>query len=1049
MVKPLIVYKASAGSGKTFTLAVEYIKLLVQNPQSYRQTLAVTFTNKATGEMKLRILSQLYGIWRGLEDSQSYQEKVCEGLGVTPEYASQQAGVALRLLLHNYSYFHVETIDSFFQSVLRNLARELDLTANLRIGLNDQQVEEMAVDQLIDSLSAQDLLLKWLLKYIMDNISEDRSWNVIGQIKTFGRTIFRDFYKQERQQLNQIAHEKNFFDNYTRQLREQRDQAREHMQQIGRTFNEIITSEGLTIDDFSGKSRGFCTIFQKIERGEFDGSILTDTVKDAVDNPSKWYAKSSPKSDQIHALVENRLNTLLRQVVEDQPQQYRLYQSAVLTLRHLSQLRLLSSIEEKVHELNEDANRFLLSDTQQLLHDLIEGSDSPFIFEKIGTRLEHIMIDEFQDTSTVQWKNFKVLLEEAMSHENSRNLIVGDVKQSIYRWRSGDWRLLAHIKEEFQNAEQRLTVIPLDTNYRSQQNIIHFNNSFFTEAAKIESVTAYDDVRQKWLSKRQPEGLVNIRLLPSKDYRQETLNATARQVSELLSQQIPAREIAILVRSNALIPLIANYLMQQLPGLSVISDEAFRLDASPAIQIIIQALVFLTHPDNHISRAVLAKAYSGNLTGSLPEAFENHQDDLLRMPLYELTEQLYSIFKLHQLEHQSGYLCSFYDQVSAYVREHTANIHDFLKDWDSTLCSKTIQCPDVNGIRIISIHKSKGLEFDHVIIPFCDWRMEFSDVLWCQPDEFPYNQLPIAPIDYSQSGMKGTIYEKDYNEEHQQVVVDNLNLLYVAFTRAIRNLFVIGRRKAKGTRSALIEQVLPELIRQKDPELQLEDATLCGEENVEEPMEFSFGRLSRGTSQTNETSDTSTSRSSNPFLRPSTVIPVSIEVFTRKTAFKQSNKSRDFAKSDDDEQARQDNYIQLGNILHNVFSHIRTTDDVDQALLQMELDGIIYDEHLTRQRIEGMIRKRLENPRVAEWFSPKWRLYNECTILLPDGQERRPDRVMTDGECTLVIDFKFGHERSEYHDQVREYMDLLRRMGHRHVQGYLWFVYSNQIINVK
>lgn len=1053
MVKPLIVYKASAGSGKTFTLAVEYIKLLVMNPQAYRQTLAVTFTNKATGEMKLRILSQLYGIWCGLEDSRSYNEKVCEELKVTPDFASKQAGIALRLLLHNYSYFHVETIDSFFQSVLRNLARELELTANLRIGLNDQQVEEMAVDQLIDSLSKQDLLLQWLLKYIMDNISDDRSWNVIGQIKKFGRTIFRDFYKQERSHLNEIDKDKDFFDEYTRQLREQRDQARERMQQFGKTFNEIIASEGINIEDFAGKKRTFCTIFLKIERGEFSGDIITNTVKAAANDPTKWYSNSSEKKEQIRMLAESKLCSLLQQVIDEQPVQHRLYQSAVLTLRHLSQLRLLSSIEAKVHELNEDANRFLLSDTQQLLHELIEGSDSPFIFEKIGTRLEHIMIDEFQDTSTVQWQNFKVLLEEAMSHEGTRNLIVGDVKQSIYRWRSGDWRLLAHIKEQFINADQRITIKPLDTNFRSQQNIIRFNNAFFTEAAKTENVTAYDDVYQKWPAKKQPAGLVNIRLLPSKDYQQETLDATVRQVSDLLAQQIPARDIAILVRTNALIPLVANYLMQQLPGSSVISDEAFRLDSSPAVQILIQALRYLTHPDDLISRAFLAKSYSGDIKGNLPEFFENNRDDLLRLPLYELTEQIYSIFRIHLMEHQSGYLCAFYDQVSAYVTEHGANIHDFLKDWDTTLCSKTIQCPDVNGIRIISIHKSKGLEFDNVIIPFCDWKMEFSDILWCRPNEAPYNKLPIAPIDYSQSGMKGTIYEKDYDEEHQQIVVDNLNLLYVAFTRAGRNLFVIGRRKSKGTRSALIEQVLPELIRQKDPDLELHGATLCGEENVDEPLEFTFGQLSVS-SKEDEASITdqttlSNQRQLNPFLRPSTIIPVSIEVFNHKTVFRQSNKSRDFAKNEDDEQARQDIYIQLGNVLHNVFSHIRTADDIDKELIQMELDGIIYDEHLTRHRIEDMIRKRLSNPRVADWFSPKWRLYNECTILLPDGQERRPDRVMTNGGHTIVIDFKFGREHSEYHDQVREYMDLLRGMGHRNVQGFLWFVYSNQIIEVK
>ena len=1037
MVKPLIVYEASAGSGKTFTLAVEYIKLLVQNPQAFRQTLAVTFTNKATAEMKQRILSQLYGIWRGYESSKDYSEKVCAELDISPEQASRQAGIALQLLLHNYSYFRVETIDSFFQSVLRNLARELDLTANLRVDLNDVQVEEQAVDQLIESLKSTDLLLQWLLKYIMDTISDDRSWNVIWQIKKFGRTIFRDFYKQQSRQINAISNEKDFFDNYTQMLRGERAKAAERIKKIADTFFDIIADEGLTIDDFSNKSRGVCSIFVKMRNGQFDESILTKTVLDAVGNPAKWYTKSSERADHIHALVDSQLDGLLRQAVEEQPRQWLRYQSATLTLRHLSQLRLLGAIEKQVRQLNEASNRFLLSDTQQLLHELIKGSDSPFIFEKIGARLEHIMIDEFQDTSTVQWKNFKVLLEEAMSHSGTGNLIVGDVKQSIYRWRSGDWRLLANIKNEFQNADQLIDIKPLDTNYRSQPNIIRFNNAFFEEAAKTEQVSAYDDVEQHWPDSREDTGLVKIRLLNDTDYKQAMLEATASEVAQLMQRGIAPRHIAILMRSNANIPLIANYLMKQLTGITVVSDEAFRLDASPAVQVIIQALRLLIQPDDAISKAFLAKVCTGTLDGMLPPEYTDNRTALLQMPLYDLTERLYAIFGLHTMANQSGYLCAFFDQVAAYANDHTPDIYAFLKDWDTTICGQTIQSQDINGIRIISIHKSKGLEFDHVIIPFCDWRMEFSDILWCHPTETPYNQLPLVPVDFSQKGMKGTVYENFYDEEHQQIVVDNLNLLYVAFTRASQSLCVFGRRNAKSSRSALIEQVLPAL--------RLEGAVLEGEADEKGPLVFTYGEYPRPELDTDKPEK---KKEPNPFKHDAAVIPVTIEVFSQKTVFKQSNKSMDFIQDEDEDQT-QANYIQLGSVLHNVFAHIRTAADIDEALRQMELDGIIYDSHITRERLETMIRKRMENPRVAEWFDGRWTLYNECTILLPDGQERRPDRVITDGQQTIVIDFKFGRQDEEHHDQVREYMDLLTQMGHSRIQGFLWYVYSNKIIEVK
>ena len=1044
----LTVYRASAGSGKTFTLAVEYIKLLVQNPMAYRQTLAVTFTNKATGEMKMRILSQLYGIWRGLDESSGYTDRVCQDLGVSREHAAEQAGKALTLLLHDYSRFRVETIDAFFQTVLRNLARELELTANLRVGLNDVQVEEQAVDEMIDSLQRTDKMLAWVLNYIMDSIGEDRSWNVIWLIKQFGKTIFRDYYKQESHELNKVIGQEGFLDSYARMLQSIRTKAKERMKQLADAFFEAIAAEDLTIDDFANKSRGVCSIFIKMRRGEFDEGILTKNVTDAVACPSKWYANSSPKAQLIHALADGPLGAMLRQAIEERPRQWRLFKSADLTLRHISQLRLLNTIETRVRTMNGEANRFLLSDTQQLLNDVIEDSDTPFIYEKIGTQIEHIMIDEFQDTSTVQWENFKVLLRDTLSRRDGSALIVGDVKQSIYRWRSGDWRLLANIKKQFADGGEEPVIRQLDTNYRSLPRIVSFNNAFFTEAARLEEVTAYDDVSQKWKQHQQMEGSVEVTLFPSEGYADATLSAVADRIEKLMAAGEKAYRIAVLVRSNTYIPVLANYLMERLPGVNVVSDEAFRLDASPAVQLLVSALRFIVHRDDVIARAFLAKSFSGRIDGPLPEAFAEHLDELARMPLYELTERIYSIFSAG-MEGHSAYLCAFFDKMAEYVGENNLGIDNFLNQWEESICSTTIQSPELNGIRIISIHKSKGLEFPNVIIPFCDWRLEHSDILWCHPSEEPFSQLPLAPIDYSQKGMTGTIYEADYNEEHQQTVVDNLNLLYVAFTRASENLFVFGRRGSKASRSALIEQVLPQLS--------LEDAVIEGVENPKGILHFTYGTLfspltshpSPLTSHPSPpTSHPSPHPSQNPFLQKSVPEEVSMAAYKPRVLVGQSNQSVRFSTLADDEEP-DNTYIQLGNVLHNVFSSIRTTADIDQALLKLEQEGIIYDQDITRQRLGQLIRKRLEDRRVADWFSPRWTVYNECDIILPDGGTRRPDRVMTDGKETIVVDFKFGRERDEYHQQVHEYMELLTQMGLPEVSGYLWFVYSNKIVKVK
>jgi ATP-dependent exoDNAse (exonuclease V) beta subunit len=980
--------------------------------------------------------------------------------------------MALSNLTHNYNYFRVETIDTFFQSVLRNMARELDLTTNLRIGLNDYQVEELAVDQLIEDLTTTDVMLQWILKYIMENISDDKTWNVITQIKKFGQNIFKDYYKEVSTTLNQKMSEEGFFDNYTTRLRELRKAAEEHMMEIGESFFDTLESEGIAIDDLSNKQRGIASFFNKIRRGDFDPGIVNTTVTNHLVNPEKWCAKTHPKREQIIQLAETTLGDILRYAVDAREQQWKIYQSANLTLRHLNQLRLLSSIEQKVRELNETDNRFLLSDTQQLLHSLIDGSDSPFIFEKIGTQLEHVMIDEFQDTSTIQWQNFKVLLAETMSHENGSNLIVGDVKQSIYRWRSGDWRLLNGIEHQFN--QMLMEIKSLSTNYRSTRRVIKFNNIFFRHAAEIEYQAlgelectereqlqkAYADVEQKVPENRPDEGKVIINLLPSEDYQQAVLQNVVDSVQELINNGVEQKDIAILVRINNQIPLIAQYFLEHLPEVNVVSDEAFRLDASSAVCLMVQALQLLIHSDDILTKASIVKTWlcsiqgrqmndneymiaGNNLDDYLPEAYIAHFDELSTLPLYELAEKIYSIFELHRIEGQGAYLCAFYDQLADFVNQNTTDIQSFLNEWNESLYKKTIQSDEANGIRLISIHKSKGLEFDHVIIPFCDWTLEkqTDNIIWCQPQEAPFSDLPIVPIDYSQNKLIGTIYEQDYLHEHLQNTVDNLNLLYVAFTRAAKSLNVIGKRGAKNSRSALIELCLP-LVAQDIPE-----AILDGMEDDKAPIVFTVGEMANKAGSACSTKEEAPSK--NPFLQESEPISVSIRNYDSKVNFRQSNRSRDFIMGDDIDQ--QHRYIQAGSVLHEIFSTIQTEKDIPEALQRLQFEGILYDEEMTAERITTMLRKRLSDPRVASWFSPRWTLFNECTILsVEDGdvKEHRPDRVMTDGNEWIVVDFKFGRPNPEYHQQVRGYMELLASMGHKNIRGYLWYVYSNKIEEV-
>lgn len=1080
----LTIYKASAGSGKTFTISVEYIKLLIKDPQSYRSTLAVTFTNKATEEMKLRILSQLYGIWKLLPDSKSYIDKIKEDLDVTEEYMSERAGIALHNIVHNYSYFRIETIDSFFQSVLRNLARELDLTANLRIELNDYQIERNAVDELINSLDENSELLTWIMEYIRENMDDDKDWNVIGNIKRFGENIFREYYKTNSKKLNERLLEEGFFKQYTTKLRQMRNEAEVEMQNEAAQFFDALNQNGIEIDDLNNGKNGPAGYFIKIKKGIYNNTIVNKRLQKVLDegSESSWVKQKSSKETQdiVRELANSTLTPLVHHAEDVRQKNWYIYGSAVLTLRHLNQLRLLNSIENKVRMMNVEQNRFLLSDTHTLLHSLIRDTDSPFIFEKIGNYLENIMIDEFQDTSTVQWQNFKVLLEECMSHgEQQGNLIVGDVKQSIYRWRSGDWRMLNNIEREFPYLNSMLNVCSLDTNYRSSRRVITFNNAFFKRASELEYADqksstpdtsspeqlkkAYSDVAQKVPSFRDNHGYVSINLLPNEDYRQQALQKTAEAVSLLLDSGANYSDIAILVRSNDIIQLIAEFFANELPDVKIVSDEAFRLDSSVSVNIIVNAMLWLTHPDNILAKAYIAKAYqtyvlekseqetnkllatAEGIDSALPCALIDKRNDLLTMPIFELAEQIYTLFNIGNIKGEDAYLYAFYDALTDFIANNTADIDSFVEEWNDSIAAKTIQASAIDGIRIITIHQSKGLEFEHVVIPFCDWTLEKGNTIWCTPQVEPYNELPLIPVDFSASQMKGTIYEFDYNEEHLQNCVDNLNLLYVAFTRAASSLFVIAQRGTPSSRSYIVEQAITDI--------KLEGSSLDGDPSDKKAeLLFSYGEL--------EIVETNAKKKSDNIFTPEVEnMNVDMATFSNKVEFKQSNKSRDFVADDDentdDDDRKQLSYIKTGKILHYLFSTINTTDDIDTSLAQLDMDGLIEESDTNIKRLRDMLHKRFSNRQVADWFSSRWTLFNECTILDYDAatdtvREHRPDRVMKDEKTgeVVIVDFKFGSPRPEYVEQVNRYKALTQNMGYPNVKGYLWFVYSNRIEEV-
>ena len=1076
MNAPLTVYKASAGSGKTFTLTIEYIKLLIKDPLSYKQILAVTFTNKATEEMKMRILSQLYGLSRLLPDSNAYLEIIKKDTELSEEQIRQRSSLALGYLIHNYSYFQIQTIDTFFQGVLNNLARELDLTAKLRVTLNDEQLKERAVDRLIEELDPKNKVLKWVLDLLEENQEENKAWNVISELKSFGKNIFSDLYKQNEKQLSNFLEDENKVKEFKNTLIKAKKEAIEKLDKSVTAFFDILNESGLDISDFKNGARGVPSYFLTLQKQEYTKTNFpTKTALNGLTSSDAWISKGGEeKKPYLRSLVEQRLMPLLNDVESMRVPLTKTILSVVLTLQHLNKLRLLSNIEKKVHEINNENNQFLLSDTQILLNSMIEESDSPFLFEKIGTRLEHIMIDEFQDTSTTQWKNFKILLNECLSHAESSNLIVGDVKQSIYRWRNGDWKLLNNINQEFNHSEDILDIKNLTTNYRSSRNIITFNNAFFNSLVKTEAgilheisekeeqqlQNAYDDVAQLVPKNKPNKGYVQIEFLKKEVYEEETLSQTKAIIQDLLDKGAQPKDIAIIHRKNDKLQEIANYLMNEMPHLHFVSSEAFKIYSSSAVTIIIKALKFLVNNDDKLALAELVQTYQtevlqtkdidslmvenrDSLENLLPKSFYINIDELRELALLNLIETIFNAFSLDTLKEQTSYVCTFYDKVNEFITDNGSNLPLFLNQWEDDLYNTTISTEQLDGITLITIHRCKGLEYKHVIMPFCDWKLKQDATMLFKTPEAPFSLIPILPIYNSRSKMMNTIFESQYIEEYSQTIVDNLNMLYVAFTRACDTLFVIScANQSILYRASSIQAAMTNI---KD---QLPNCTIIDELDKEDCyFKFEYGKLEVEADQKEE------EKSMNIFKTP--IIPHQIDIknYAEKASFLQSNKSNEYLKGEETE-SKQQQYIELGQVLHKIFSQIKKKEDIAAAIEKLDYEGVIDNKKINKENLQNLIYKRFENPIVEEWFSDKWTVFNECAILSVDPTtnsviKRRPDRVIYDGDQMIVIDFKFGSPKDIYIQQIENYMTLLKEMGYKKIKGYLWFVYSNNIKEVK
>ena len=1091
MEQSLTIYKASAGSGKTFALAVEYIlQLLMPNAEhEFEHTLAVTFTNKATAEMKTRILETLYGLKHNLHETQPYIDAILKRLNEngTPLSISQintGAGKALTAILHNYSHFRVETIDSFFQSILRNMARELGLAANLQVELSHDEVIASAVDSLIETMDSKPEVKRWVMDYVREQIDSGDKWDITGPLKDFAGNIFREEYQQrDEKELKRIS-DTIIVNGFKRKMQAFRKNAEQDVQQAVDGVINLIENSPLTFDKiYQGKSLNKFLLEARAMKSDGPSATTLAQIEGVKPFPLAAY-KNNP--DCLTAA--EALQTALQSLIVLYTDRRKTYLSATLALRHLGPLRLLVYIDERAREIEGDAGRFTLSSTPALLSKMIEGSDAPFIFEKIGTFINYVMIDEFQDTSRMQWENFKKLLFEKLA-SGGKGLLVGDIKQSIYRWRNGDWKILYGIENEAEL--QRFHIQPklLDINYRSHQTIIDFNNAFFPPAAvlldaikpdaKIKLSHIYTDVHQQ-SKKSDGKGYVHIKLYKEED---NTICDMAEQIHQLQAGGLDLSEIAILVRTNVMAQQLIEGFSKYAPDIHLVSDEAFLLEASVSVQMIVAAMRVLIdkHHTDGISEKYLMLHYRQDVLGDtnitlqsialqeaeqvLPEEFTAHREELLQLPLYLLAERLWRIFSLGNIPGEDVYMLTFLDELQNHLRSGGApDIQTFLTAWDEKLRLRAIPGSEMAGVRILTIHKSKGLEFHTVLLPFSNWQIESDrqgDVLWCETDVEPYNELGALPISTYSRDVRSSVFASDYEQEHLERRVDALNTLYVAFTRAAANLYVWGKTKDA------------DKIKSITTAADLIYLTLRNEENDadEECFTYEVGQTLFKI-QNQKSKEEGINRLSLQH-RMSDAVEVKVATRNPMLYFLQSNQTQDYLQrlelEQETESGEQKTMVKLsqreiGKRMHEVLSRIDDVSQLEEVLHEARQEGII-GEGEDWDVITARITEGFRDPLIASWFQSGNLVYNECSIASKevgtgqstlDGQGEshpcisRPDRVVMSGNCITVIDYKFGHPSPHYYAQVATYMNLMHIMYPEYeVKGYLWYIMGKGAVPVK
>ena len=1033
ILHPLNVCRASAGTGKTYTLAAYYVGLLLSG-EDYRSILAITFTNKATAEMGERILGYLHGIALGQEPAFLLRARtfMIRRQQATDEELAQRADECFRAMLLDYDNVRIQTIDSFLQTLLSGLAGVLQMSAGLKTELDIDYVISQSVNQLLTTdLSEQDRAL--LEDYMQLRLDQASQWDVRKSIRDMAKKL----YNESAQKLD--ADGSILFDAAAIGAR------REEMERAWENHPDRKALQAI-LDTCRPE-----------EYGKYDAAAYK-RLRQSLEDPEhmkttdRFRGKDDSKFEEIKqatALAE-RLGIA--------------YNTLRLTNRFSREMQLMASLQRIIQRNLAESNAALLAKTSTILSNALKTGDADFILEKAGIRYKHILIDEFQDTSRQQWTVINQLLRDLLAGEGHTLLVVGDIKQSIYRWRNGDWHIMADLgkQPETYSAQLNTAFQPLTRNFRSREQVVNFNLSLFKHIIEHHP---YEDEQQLVADiygegftpetlkdfcqpDRKPGGMVRFRAFtyrhPARNNARAMITDMFDTMEELLGQGAQPSDFMVLVRYNSeaivIVEQFAQLDKEQYPKLTAtrfVSSDSFLLETSQTVKTIIAALRFIGIGDEVAAQYV-------TLTTQRPEMVERIRQTMHpKTPLYEAVSELVRLLCTDEHGQYNGtetaYINCLLDKTRAFVGSYGSSIEDFLVYWEDTLHKKSIPAAATQAIRIMTVHTSKGLQAQTLFVPLCDWKMEgtkspnIKDTFWCPIQGAPGDDQDYVPIDDG-ADMLNSLYSNDYLNEHRNMRIDNLNLLYVALTRAEDNLYIssdfsitkegLGACGHVGQHLLAFTQLRDALVSDDLPQ------TPQGEPYAEYSIGMPVIKAAQKTEQVE-------------------MEQAQFWCDSGQVRFVQSQEGALYTDYGD-EAYRRMSRMETGSLCHEIFAHVRKASELDRVLDDFENQGLI-DTPDKREEIRALISSAWEgSDEMRDWFTAPWQLKLEEPIYM-DRRELRPDRVMINPLTNeaIVLDYKFGVWEDEYITQVKDYMEALRRMGHNPVRGFLWFARKNKLVEVK